>query len=233
LTSTPSKSVQVEDNPPGDQPKGQRGEWCAASMAPGPTEYRLPTNEDSSSAEGARQRSAWSLLHDAAVRQGRDCIRTASQEGVPTQPTGQTPMGRKAEGDLDYPTERVGPSGFEPESPAPQAGRISCGPEDDVVPGPKPSYPTDPLSPRTGTRVKKYSRSLLFGSPHDGADDREKETHPAKVGRQNDSRNGEENARGNQCGSVFHDPGDEPGNASMYCPSQEPTQLNRRAGPRR
>src|SRR6266581_2721332 len=39
----------------------------------------------------------------------------------------------------------LGPSGFEPESPAPQAGRISCGWAEESFPAPKPSYPTDPF----------------------------------------------------------------------------------------
>ena len=110
-------------------------------------------------------------------------------------------------------TERVGPSGFEPESPAPQAGRISCGPEDDDVPGPKPSYPTDPFAPRTEARVKKYSRSLALASPHHRADDHEKDARPAKERRQNGPCNDEEDANRQERGSVFHESRNESGNA--------------------
>src|SRR5256885_3609294 len=35
----------------------------------------------------------------------------------------------------------MGPSGFEPESPAPQAGRISCGPDDARSPRPNQATP--------------------------------------------------------------------------------------------
>src|SRR3990172_6870313 len=54
--------------------------------------------------------------------------------------------------------EWMGPSGFEPESPAPQAGRISCGWDGHGgPPASKPSYPTDPRTGRTAGRLKTFA----------------------------------------------------------------------------
>src|SRR5438309_7565931 len=64
----------------------------------------------------------------------------------------------------------VGPSGFEPESPAPQAGRISCGPDD--ARSPRPNQAT----PRTRGRLEpprgeKCIRALVLPDSHVSADD--------------------------------------------------------------
>src|SRR5881398_2811815 len=53
----------------------------------------------------------------------------------------------------------MGPSGFEPESPAPQAGRISCGPDDARSPRPNQATPRTRGATRRSAAVKTFLES--------------------------------------------------------------------------
>lgn len=97
----------------------------------------------------------------------------------------------------------MGPSGFEPESPAPQAGRISCG-RDDRVPAPKPSYPTDPRGVAYGVMAKNLFLASVLADLSHGFDDEQEDSGPAEEGRKQEAEEDGQEAGHQERGPILN-----------------------------